>query len=387
MARGPSSLYLRRMRRYPAFDPPEYVDWEPDLDLVEAYRARLTREPDRAALVADLSRPRLLTVYRDLLRTRLHDIGLKRWVRTGIISKAWLGTGEEAVTVGAVTALDPERDVVCPMIRNAGALHMMGVPLADLFRGYLATADSPNGGRDLHIGDLARGVLQPVSHMGINVPVMAGVALGLRARGSGGVALTWIGDGATRSAAFYEGLTVAVAACVPVVYVLQNNQVALGTRLEAHGAGDLGRWSDAFGVPAWYADGNNVLDVYAATLRARNHCRSGSGPAMVVADTFRMGGHATHDEREARETFPAELFVEWGRRDPIGLYEVYLETRGVGRDEMAETEASVTEEMEQAAAAALDSRAHDPSPEWAIFDDFSENGVLSAIEKRLSWHL
>ena len=131
------------MKRYPAFDPPEYVDWSADPELVAEYSAQLERDPERAAIVAGLSEEDLLSLYRDLLRTRIHDIGLKRWVRTGVISKAWLGTGEEAVTVGTVRALDPDRDVVSPMIRNAGALHMMGMPLADMFRGYLATSDSP----------------------------------------------------------------------------------------------------------------------------------------------------------------------------------------------------------------------------------------------------
>ncbi len=372
------------MRRYPAYDPPEYLDWEPDLDLVETYRARLTNDPERAPSVARLSREGLLAIYRDLLRTRLLDTGLKRWVRTGILSKAWLGTGEEAVTVGAVSALDRQIDVVCPMIRNAGALHMMGMPLADVFRGYLATGDSPNGGRDLHVGDLHLRVLQPISHMGINVPVMAGVALGCRMRGEKAVALTWVGDGATRTAAFHEGVVIAAAERLPVVYLIQNNQVALGTRLEAHGVADLARWGDAHGLDVHHADGNNVLDVYAATRLAATQCREGRGPALVVAETFRMGGHATHDEREARETFPASLFEAWGRRDPIGLYEVYLETRGVGRSEMESVEAEVTDELEAAAAAALVSRANPPTPDWALFDDFSDRSVLAAIEKRLN---
>lgn len=371
------------MRRYPAYDPPEYLAWEPDLELVESYRARLNADPERTPIVTRLGRTELLQIYRDLLRTRLLDVGLKRWVRTGILTKAWLGTGEEAVTVGAVAALDRQIDVVCPMIRNAGALHMMGMPLADVFRGYLATADSPNGGRDLHVGDLHLRIVQPISHMGINVPVMGGVALACRMRGESAVALTWVGDGATRTAAFHEGMVVAARQRLPVVYVLQNNQVALGTRLEAHGVADLSRWGDAYGLAVWHADGNNVLDVYAATRLAADRCREGKGPALVVAETFRMGGHATHDEREARETFPAELFAEWGRRDPVGLYETYLDTRGVGRGEMESVESEVVDELEAAAAAALDSRSRTPTPDWAIFDDFSEDSVLAPITKRL----
>jgi TPP-dependent pyruvate/acetoin dehydrogenase alpha subunit len=76
------------MKRHPAFDPPEYVDWTPDPALVRSCAEHLQSDPDRIGIVEQLSENDLLTMYRDLLRTRLHDLGLKRWVRTGIISKA-----------------------------------------------------------------------------------------------------------------------------------------------------------------------------------------------------------------------------------------------------------------------------------------------------------
>jgi TPP-dependent pyruvate/acetoin dehydrogenase alpha subunit len=370
------------MRRYRAFDPPEYVDWTADPEVLRAYRRRIQDDPQRAALIGALERPDHLRLYRDLLRTRLHDIGLKRWVRTGVISKAWLGTGEEAVTVGTVAALDPDADVVCPMIRNAGALHMMGVPLSDLFRGYLATEDSLSGGRDLHIGDLGRNVLQPISHMGTNAEVMTGVALAFRLRAEPRVALTFIGDGATKTAAFHEGVNLAAVLGLPIVFVIQDNQVALGTRREAHGAGAPGDWAAAYGIPSWHADGNHVLDTWAATRLAVDRCRRGEGPSLVVAETFRMGGHATHDEREARETFPAELFERWGRRDPVGLYEAYLLEEGVPAADLEGIEERVTVEMDAAADEARESRDRSPSPESAKYVGFSEGGPLIGIKKR-----
>jgi TPP-dependent pyruvate/acetoin dehydrogenase alpha subunit len=370
------------MRRYPAYDPPEYVEWRPEPDLVEEYRDRLAADPGRAARVAELDRSRLLTLYRDLLRTRLHDIGLKRWVRTGVISKAWLGTGEEAVTVGSVAALDRDRDVVCPMIRNAGALHMMGMPLADLFRGYLATADSPSRGRDLHIGDLESGIVQPISHMGTNAQVMAGVALAFRLRGESRVALTFVGDGATRTAAVHEGLTVAASLRVPAVFVVQDNQVALGTPGDRHGAGRLEAMADAYGIAGRVADGNHLPDVWAAACDAVAHARGGGGPALLLVRTFRMGGHATHDEREARATFPRALFTHWGRRDPVGMFEEWLVARGVQRSELEAVENEVTSEMDAAADEALASRNRPPSPESALFDGFSSGGPLIGIQKR-----
>ncbi len=370
------------MQRHPPFEPPEYLEWSPDPSLVRDYAERLEADPERARHVAELDASALLSFYEDLVRTRLHDIALKRWVRSGVLSKAWLCTGEEAVTVGAVRALDPAVDVLTPMIRNAGALPMMGMALADIFRGYLATAESPNGGRDLHLGNLARGILQPISHVGSSVPVMAGAALAFKLRGEQRVALTWIGDGATRTAACHEGMNLAAVLDLPVVFVIQNNQVALGTRLEQHSKGDPRRWPDAYGIPSWPCDGNNVLDVYAASRLAVERCRSGRGPAAVVAETFRMGGHATHDEREARETFPPELFAEWGRRDPIGLFEAYVGNKGIGPDALSAVEEKVSTEIESAATEALAERDHTPRPEAALYEGVSEGGCLVGLEKR-----
>lgn len=370
------------MKRYPAFDPPEYLDWTADPALVDEYEERLQREPQRWEIVQGLGRAELLSIYRDLLRTRLHDIGLKRWVRTGVISKAWLGTGEEAVTVGNVRALDPDVDVVSPMIRNAGALHMMGMPLADMFRGYLATSDSPSAGRDLHIGDMASGVIQPISHMGTSVTIVTGVALSFRNRGEARVAMTWVGDGATKCAACHEGMNLAAVQSLPAIFVIQNNQVALGTPADMHGAGDIHAWPAMYGIDSWSCDGNNVLDVYAATLIAAERCRAGSGPAAIVADTFRMGGHATHDEREARDTFPRELFEEWGRRDPVGLFESYLGRRGVERETLDRIDREVTVEMDAAAEEALESKHLTPPPEQALYEGFSEGGTLVGLERR-----
>ena len=374
------------MKRYAAFDPPEYRNWQPDPILVREYRRRTEEEPRRAALVHRLGTDRLLALYRDLLLTRLQDIGLKRWVRQGVISKAWLGVGEEAVTVGCVAALDRGRDVVIPMIRNAGASHMMGLPLEHGFTSYLATAGSPSGGRDFHYGDVAGGVIQPVSHMGTSVPVAAGAALAFRNRGEDRVALTWTGDGATRTAACHEGLVFAARLAVPAIIVIQNNQVALGTRLDQHGAGRLDDIPAAHGIASFTCDGNNVLDVYAATALARERCVRGDGPAALVAETFRMGGHATHDEREARDTFAVELFAHWGRRDPVGLFEAYLTDEGVTAATLAEVEADAVAAVEDAAGRALAARRDLAPPEHALYEGISEGGVLHGMAARLAAH-
>jgi len=361
------------VKRYPAFDPPEYATWAPDPALVRAFRETLGRDAARQARVATLTRRQLVDLYYRLIRARVHDIALKRWVRQGVISKAWLGTGEEAATVGPVYALDPARDFVAPMIRNAAACCDMGMPVSDMLRAYLATADSPSGGRDLHAGSPAHHVLQPVSPVGVMVPVASGVALAARIRKESTVVMNWVGDGSVKAGVSHEGLNFAAVQRLPVVYILQNNQVALGTRLEQHHvADDFAAWPDAYGMAGGIFDGNNVLDAYAAAALAVEQCRAGQGPVLLVAETFRMGGHATHDEREARETFPAELFDFWGRRDPIGLYEEYLKEEGVAPAELEEIETVATAEIERAADEALASRDNLPDPASALRDVYAE---------------
>ena len=194
--------------------------------------------------------------------------------------------------------------------------------------------------------------------------------------------MTWVGDGATKCAACHEGMNFAAVQDLPAIFVVQDNRVALGTPAEIHGAGDLHAWADMYGIDAWICDGNNVLDVYAATKIASERCRMGRGPAVIIADTFRMGGHATHDEREARETFPAVLFEHWGKSDPIGLFETYLERKGIESQVLARIDEEVTREMEAAADEALRSTDRVPPPERALYEGVSEGGTLIGIENR-----
>jgi TPP-dependent pyruvate/acetoin dehydrogenase alpha subunit len=364
------------MKRFAAYDPPEYLEWTADAGLLREYRERIDAEPERARIIRSLGEAELLAIYAGLLRNRLHDIALKRWVKNGVISKAWLGVGEEATTIGPVHALrrsGENHDVVGPMIRNAGACHEMGMPVADIFRSYLGTADGPSGGRDLHVGDLAHGVLPPISNIGDVPPVVAGIALSFLQRGEDRVALTWIGDGSTRNAGIHEGINFAAVKRLPVIFIIQNNQVALGTRASVHSAGPFTDWPAMYGTGGGAFDGNHVLDAFAATRVAADRARAGEGSTILAAETFRMGGHATHDEREARALFSPEVFQHWGRRDPVGLYEAWLEGEGVARAALERIEVGVTAEVDAAAEEALRSREQAmPAPESA------ELGVYAA---------
>jgi TPP-dependent pyruvate/acetoin dehydrogenase alpha subunit len=356
------------LHRFPAFDPPEYVGWTPDAAVLEEYQATLARYPERQEIIAGLDRPQRLALYAGLVRARLHDVMLKRWVKQGVISKAWLATGEEATTIGPVHALDRAVDFVAPIIRNAGACCEMGMPVADMLRGYLGTADAPSRGRDGHVGSFAHRVLEPISNLGNLPPVVAGIALSFKLRHEARVALTWIGDGSMKVGPSHEALNFAAVQRLPVVYIIQNNQVALGTRVEwSHRPDDFSQVHEAYGCAGWSFDGNNVLDAYAATRLAADQCRAGGGPVILAAETFRMGGHATHDEQEARTVLPAALFAHWGKRDPIGLFEEHLKTEGVTAAELERVEREVAAEVDAAGEAALESRRTNlPVPESAV---------------------
>jgi TPP-dependent pyruvate/acetoin dehydrogenase alpha subunit len=253
-----------------------------------------------------------------------------------------------------------------------------------MLHGYLGTQASPNHGRDAHIGQLEIGVLEPISHVGDSVPVIAGIALAFQRRQQPRVALTWIGDGSTKTAAVHEGINFAAVTKVPALFVIQNNQVALGTRVEQHQAGDFAAWGKMYGVPLLEVAGNNVLDVYAATHSAAARARAGGGPSIILAHTFRMGGHATHDEAEARRTFAPELFAHWGKRDPIGLYEEYLLAQSIDRADLEAIEARVIEEVDAAAERAAATRTSAlPQPEQAELPGVSAGMRQPGLAHRL----
>jgi TPP-dependent pyruvate/acetoin dehydrogenase alpha subunit len=350
------------MKRFPAFDPPEYVSFRPDPEVVRAFAKRITADPARAKLIAALGGDELIRLYQGMVRFRLHDITLKRWVKQGVISKAWLGTGEEAVVVGNMHALR-HGDQVAPMIRNAGACHEAGMPVADMLKAYLATADQITRGRDVHTGYPDGGVLPPISMVASMAPVLAGAAYAFKLRKEDRVALTWVGDGATRTGEFHEAANFAAVHHLPLILVLQDNRVALGTEYQLHTQAPLIALAKAYGCAGLECDGNHVLDVFAATAQARALCTAGQGPVLLVAHTFRMGGHATHDEAEARSLFPAEAFAHWGQRDPIGVFEAWFESHGgpsrraAHRKALEDAEAAVQAEIDAAERAALQSRA------------------------------
>src|SRR5206468_9907018 len=201
--------------------------------------------------------------------------------------------------VGSAYALEAG-DVLSPLIRNLGSMRVKGATPLEILKQYMAKADSPTRGRELniHFGDTARGFIGQISPLGDMVPVMTGVTLSFKMRGEDRVGLVYIGDGATSTGAFHEGINFAAVQRCPLVVIVENNGYAYSTPTSKQTAAK--QFVDkavGYGVPGEQADGNDVLAVYETTKRAVDRARAGGGVTLIELMTYRRKGHAEHDNQ------------------------------------------------------------------------------------------
>jgi TPP-dependent pyruvate/acetoin dehydrogenase alpha subunit len=272
-----------------------------------------------------LTRDALLEIHHHLRLNRMLEDKLTALYRQGRITGGlYSSLGQEAISVGTAYALAPD-DLLAPMIRNIGSMLVRGVTPLDFFAQYMGRYDSPTHGKDgtLHFGNVEkRSLVGPISHLGTLVPVMVGTALAARLRGEDRAALTYVGDGATSTGYFHEGLNLAAALRLPFVLVVENNGYAYSTTTDRQFAvASIAERGPAYGVAAETVDGTDVLAVYAATRRALERGRRGEGPTLLECRCLRMKGHAQHDDMRY---VPKALLAAWAKRDPIDRFERFL---------------------------------------------------------------
>lgn len=300
---------------------------------------------------AGLAGDDLRRLYYFMQLTRLLEDRVRALYLQGkLVGAVYSSRGQEGTAVASAYALGLN-DVVAPLIRDLGASMVRGISPRAIIAQWLGREAGPTQGRDgnLHFGDLTRGVLSPVSMLGATIPVCAGVALASKQRGSGQVALAYIGDGGANTGDFHEGLNFAAALRLPLVVIVENNGYAYSTPVSAHVA--LQSFADraaAYGIPSASVDGNDVIATYAVTREAVERARNGEGPTLIEARTFRMRGHAEHDDASY---VPKHLFEEWERRDPIARLSSYMEERGLmSADDKAEIDGRIRAEIDDATA-------------------------------------
>jgi TPP-dependent pyruvate/acetoin dehydrogenase alpha subunit len=274
---------------------------------------------------SQLTREQLLDLYYWMRLTRtLEERLVALYRQTKVVGGLFRSLGQEADAVGSTYALE-RRDVMSPLIRNLGSMLVKGATPVEVLRQYMAKGDSPTRGRELniHFGDLERGFIGQISPLGDMVPVMAGVTLTFKMRGEDRVGLVYVGDGATSTGAFHEGINFAAVQRCPLVVIVENNRYAYSTPTEKQTAArQFVDKAIGYGIPAEQADGNDVLAVYDVTKRAVDRARSGGGVTLVELLTYRRKGHAEHDNQSY---VPAGEIERWAaENDPIDRYRAQL---------------------------------------------------------------
>ena len=325
----------------------------------------------------------LLELYRYLKLTRLVEERLVNLYRqTKVVGGVFRSLGQEATAVGSAYALQPQ-DFITPLIRDLGAVLVKGIRPRDIFAQYMAKAWGPSGGRDLniHFGDLHKGFIGPISHLGDMIPVMTGILLGARMKGKKIVAVAYIGDGGMSTGAFHEGINFAAVQRLPLLVIAEHNQYAYSTPTSLQTAvKDLAEKAAGYGIPAHIVDGNDVVACYEVTKHAAEFAREGGGAVLIEAKTYRRKGHAEHDDQ--RYVAPGE--VEWWEthNDPIDRFEKYLLGRKVANQEkLDEITASVTKEIDDDCAWAESSPM--PEGEQAAYGVFDNSVVPPAFRPKV----
>jgi pyruvate dehydrogenase E1 component alpha subunit/2-oxoisovalerate dehydrogenase E1 component alpha subunit len=296
------------------------------------------------------------------LNRRLEERLSNLYRQNKVVGGLYSSLGQEGCSVGSAYALE-RGDFLAPMIRNLGSFLVRGVEPVQIIGQYCARAIGPTGGKDLnvHFGWIDRGLVSPISMLASLVPVFAGIALEMKMKGKKNVALTYVGDGATSTTDFHEGMNFAAVQKLPLIIIVENNGYAYSTPTERQfNVKDFVVRAKGYGCYGEMFDGNNVLSALDVTRRARQRCIEGGGPVLLEAKTFRRRGHAEHDDAGY---VPAELRAYWEKRDPIDAYRRYLhEHRIVESDpEIAEIDARIDQLLDAAVDEALASPFPDPS--------------------------
>jgi len=342
--------------------------------------AKTTKAPRAAAIPHGLSRDQLLEMYRLVRLTRSLEERLELlFKQSKVIGGLFRSLGQEGESVASAYALrrrdDGTGDMLSPLIRNLGSMLTIGARPVEVVRQYMAKGDSLARGKELniHITDFQRGFIGQVSPLGDLIPVMTGVTLTFKQRGEDRVGMVYIGDGATSTGAFHEGVNFAAVQRCPLVVIVENNRWAYSTPTSGMTAAKAFVDKAAgYGIAGEQVDGNDMLAVYGAARRAVDRARAGGGVTLIEVMTYRRKGHAQHDSQSYVDMAEVD---QWGAgNDPIDRYVAALTENGwATADELRGIDADIDRELDAAVAEAEQSGL--PEPEEVLVDVYSDRAV------------
>ena len=289
---------------------------------------------------------KLLKLYKGILKPRMIEEKMLVLLRQGRISKWFSGIGQEAGSVGAAMALDKE-EYILPMHRNLGVFTSRDIPLFRLFCQFQGKPSGFTKGRDrsFHFGTQDYKIIGMISHLGPQLGLADGIALGNLLKENNKVTLVYSGDGGASEGDFHESLNVAAVWDLPVIFAIENNGYGLSTPSnEQFRCKQFIDKGIGYGMEAIQVDGNNVLEVYDTVKRIAESMRKNPRPVLLELITFRMRGH---EEASGTKYVPKELLETWGRKDPLNNFEKYLLEEGVLDEKMIESyRKEIKEEIE-----------------------------------------
>lgn len=274
-----------------------------------------------------LSKKRLLSIYEELLLPRLIEERMILLLRQGKISKWFSGIGQEATSVGAALALMDD-EYILPMHRNLGVFTVRKLPLEKLFGQFQGKLLGFTKGRDrsFHFGSREHFIVGMISHLGAQLAVADGIALGHSLENEKKVVLVFTGDAGTSEGDFHEAVNVASVWNLPVIFMVENNGYGLSTpSAQQFNFKSFTEKGPAYGIEALSIDGNNVLEVFTTVKDTASRIRKSPRPVLIEANTFRMRGH---EEASGTRYVPKKLMDYWAQKDPILNYEKFLMAQG-----------------------------------------------------------
>ncbi|TDC55492.1 thiamine pyrophosphate-dependent dehydrogenase E1 component subunit alpha [Actinomadura sp. KC345] len=302
-----------------------------------------------------------IEIFRLMSRIRHFDQRWHRLFQQGMTGPGHASIGMEAIAAAFGVALR-EDDYTFATYRGHGHILARDVPMRPIMAELLGKATGLAGGKggSMHLTSVEHGMMGSYAVIGAHLPVAAGAALSAQYRGSGQVAVCFFGDGTTNIGAFHEALNLAAVWKLPVVFVCENNQYMEYTPIRdvtavPNPAADR---AAAYGLQRILIDGNDPDEVHAHAGRAIDLARSGGGPSLIEAVTYRHLGHASADPGTYR---PEEEIAEWLKRDPIPLHRGRLVADGVPEAVLDEIEAESERDAEDAAQFAVSSPDPDPA--------------------------
>ena len=302
-----------------------------------------------------------LNLYRKMYLIRLFEESCGENYSKGFIRGfLHLYIGQEAVAVGSIDSLE-EKDFIVTHYRDHGHATARGLStnglMAELFG--KETGVSKGKGGSMHLFDSEKNFMGGHAIVGAQMPLAAGFALASQYRKEDSVTMVYFGDGATNQGTFHETMNLASVWKLPIVFFLENNFYGMGTsveRIRSNGK-SFSNMAEGYGIPSTIVDGMDVIAVKETTKEVVDKVRSGNGPALIEATTFRFQGHSMADPAKYRESSEVD---EWRKKDPVESFPEYIISSNIAsKEEIEDVKKSVEDEMNAAVKFATESNEPD----------------------------